>query len=253
MTTFSDLIGQIQALGIQKDDTVTLHTSLKAIGEIDYPEKTGADAVLDAFCQCLPNGLFLVPSHTFSNVRRVPVFDVQKTLPCIGTLPTVAVQRANAAHARGDLTCIRSLHPAHSMVAFGKNAVSYTDDDRNACTPMPEFGCYRKLYTHHAKILLIGVGLTNNTFIHAIDEYMEPNGVSAPYPVTAIDYDGSSTLRQVCNAHGPSGTYGKYLPVLTQWGAVTYGKLGNADVMVCDAVKTFDAIVSVWKELNPRP
>ena len=174
-------------------------------------------------------------------------------MPCIGTLPTVAVQRANAAHARGDLTCIRSMHPAHSMVAFGEKAVQYTADDENACTPMPEFGCYRKLYTHHGKILMVGVRMIHNTFIHAVDEYMEPDGVSAPYPVTAVDYDGNRVVRQVCNCHGPSAEYEKYLPVLREWGALSCGKLGNADVVVCDAVKTFDAIVSVWKSLNPRP
>lgn len=249
--TETDLIAQIKALGIREDDTVTLHVSLKAVGAIDSP-KTGADALLDALLACLPHGLLLVPSHTWSNVRETPVYDVRRTMPCIGTLPKVAVLRANAARDRGDRTCVRSMHPAHSVVAFGKDALIYTEDDRRACTPMPEFGCYRKLVGRHAKILLVGVGLTSNTFIHAVDEYMEPNGISAPYPVTAVDYDGTATPRWVCNCHGPSHENDKYLPALTEAGAVSTGKIGQADVIVCDAAKTFAAVTSVWKALNPR-
>ena len=53
-------------MGLCSTDTVTIHTSMKAIGEVEG----GADTVIDAFCESLDEGLFLVPTHTWSYVRR---------------------------------------------------------------------------------------------------------------------------------------------------------------------------------------
>jgi len=253
MHTRESLLRQIKEMGIKEDDLITFHISLKSMGDLDTAGTTGADLILDSFLECLPNGLLLVPSHTFRNVREIaPIYDVRNTMPCIGTLPRIAVERARDAYDRGDRTCIRSMHPAHSVVAFGKKAYEYTADDAKACSPMPEFGSYRKLLPGKGKILMIGVPLRNCTYIHAIDEYMEPNGVSKPYPVTAIDYEGAETLREVRNCRGPSGQYGKYMPILQETNSVSFHKLGDADVILCDVEKMFAAITSVWKELNPR-
>ncbi|MBE6928721.1 MAG: AAC(3) family N-acetyltransferase [Ruminococcaceae bacterium] len=250
MITESELIQQIRALGVLPDDTITIHISLKALGEIDTSEKTGAEVVIDALRACVPDGLLLIPAHTYSNVRQVPVFDVRRTIPCIGIVPRIAMEMANAAYDRGDRTIMRSLHPAHSVVAFGKNAEEYIRDDARACSPMPESGSYRKLKTHHAKILLIGVDFDKNTFFHSIDEYMNPDALSKPYPVTAIDYEGNETLRTVRNCGHPAAGYTRYRELLESAGAVWHGKLGQADVIVCDAALCFDTIAEVWDSLN---
>lgn len=252
MHTKESLTRQLQALGIVPTDLLTVHTSLKAVGSIASGKQTGADVLLDALRDCVPDGLLLIPSHTWKNIRETPVFDVRHSVPCIGTMPRVAVERANAAHLAGDSTVIRSLHPAHSVVAFGKNAEAYTYDDRFATTPMPANGSYRKLEQQGGKILLIGVGLTSNTFIHAVDEFMEPDGVSAPYPVTVIDYDGTAYHRQACNCKGPSAAYEQYRPYLEQAGALRYGKIGDADATLCDAEKTFACICDCFWDFHHK-
>ena len=249
--TRRELIRDIEALGILPDDLVTIHISLKAVGPIDPEDTTGAHVMISALRYCVRDGLLLIPSHTYANIRDVPVYDVRRSEPCIGTVPRVAVELANVAYDSGDPTVIRSLHPDHSVVAFGRDAVPYTADDARSETPMPEFGSYRKLERYGGKILLIGVGLTNNTFIHAVDEYVRPWELSAPYPVTVIDYEGNRTPRITCNCHGPSSKYEKYRPCLTEAGALTFGKIGDADVVVCDAKKTFRTIAEHFDELNP--
>ena len=60
MFTIEQLKQQIRDMGIQPDDTVLIHTSMRAVG----PVENGADGVIDAFCQVLDRGLFLVPTHT---------------------------------------------------------------------------------------------------------------------------------------------------------------------------------------------
>ena len=101
---------QIKAMGILPSDTVLIHTSMRAVGEVEG----GADGLIDAFQDYLQDGLFLVPTHTWANVNRDnPQYDVRSAVPCIGTLPRVAAFRPDG---------IRSLHPTHSIWATGKNA-----------------------------------------------------------------------------------------------------------------------------------
>ena len=90
MYTIEELKQQIRAMGIEKDDTVLIHTSMRAIGQVE----NGADGVIDAFCQVLSDGLFLVPTHTWAVVNREnPVYDVRTTVPNIGALPRTAAFR----------------------------------------------------------------------------------------------------------------------------------------------------------------
>jgi aminoglycoside N3'-acetyltransferase len=48
MFTEKNLICDIRALGIEDGDLLTVHTSLKSIGEIDGNGKSGAEVVIDA-------------------------------------------------------------------------------------------------------------------------------------------------------------------------------------------------------------
>ena len=87
MFTKEDLTAQIRQMGILPTDTVLIHTSMRAVGQVE----NGAHGVIDAFRDYLTEGLFLVPTHTWANVTREnPVYDVRSTVPCIGALPTAA-------------------------------------------------------------------------------------------------------------------------------------------------------------------
>lgn len=247
MYTKEKLTEQIRALGIRPDDIITVHTSLKSVGEIESRGKTTAEIFIEAAYDAVPEGLLVIPSHTYANIRQVPVFHIRETMPCIGAVPAAAVAMANQAYDRKDRSCIRSFHVSHSVVAFGKNAYEFTADDRNARTPMPYFGSYGKLKEYNARILLVGVDLHNNTFIHMIDEYAAPERLSPEYRITGIDYDGRAYERFARNCEGPSSEYPQYLPFLEAAGALSYGKIGDADVIVCDAGKTFDEILRLKK------
>ena len=242
MLTEDQLVAQLRDLGIEKDDTLMVHTSLKSIGKQDTGKKSGAEVLVSALCRSVSDGLLLIPAFTFSNIRQEPVFDIRDTKPCVGAVPCVAVELANRAYEIGDKTCLRSFHVSHSVVAFGKRAYEYTCADRNSCTPTPFGGCVGKLYEENAKILLIGVDMTKITFIHAIDEYLEPQGVSAPYYITATDYDGVQVQRTARNCQGPSRLYGVYEPYLREVGGVTDGMLGEAKVRLLSARKCFEVV-----------
>lgn len=242
MYTEEMLLRQLQDMGIRPTDTVIAHTSLKAVGQLDDAEKTGAEVLIAALRRAVPQGLLLIPAFTYANIREVPVFDIRNTMPCVGAVPCVAAKMANEAYDRADKTCVRSFHVSHSVVAFGERAAEYIQNDREINTPTPMNGSIGKLYEEHAKILLIGLDLVKATFIHAVDEALEPDGLSAPYPVTAIDYDGRAYPREGRNTQGPTADYPVYEPYFQKEGVITYGQLGDAQARLLDARKCFASV-----------
>ena len=254
MYTKSDLIRHIQALGIQPTDTIMVHTSLKSIGIIDAGNETSAQVYIDALRACVQDGLLLIPTHTWANVRENgQEFDVRTTLPCIGAVPTVAAQLAAESYNANRRDCLRSLHPTHSVVAFGCRAESYVADDVFATTPAPRNGCFGKLYAENAKILLVGVNQGRNTFFHAVDEYLDtPNRLlEEPVHLTVRDYAGNVTPRTLHrHSNSMSDYFMNYEAYLEQVDAVRFGRIGDALVRVCDARKCTEAIRALWKHAD---
>ncbi len=239
MYTKEDLIKHIQKLRIKPNDTVMVHTSLKSVGEIDSEGKTTAEVLIDALRECLCDGLLLIPAHTWATVpKESQIFDVMTSKPCVGAVPCAAVKLANEAREEGKTGIVRSLHPTHSVVAFGKDAEEYIQDDVFASTPAPWNGSFGKLSERGGKILLIGVEQNRNTYIHAVDEWLDlPDKlVEAIYDVQVRDYDGNLSDRRI-QPHVGNGHFffPYYEPYLDRNGAMTYGYIGDAFCRVCDA------------------
>lgn len=241
MYTKEQLMEQIRAMGIQKNDTVLIHTSMKAIGAVE----NGPDGVIDAFCEYLNDGLFIVPTHTWAVVGKTqPVYDVNKTVPNIGLIPRTAAFRKDG---------IRSLHPTHSVWAHGAGAEEYVKGEERITSPGAVGGAWERLAQVGAKILLIGVGNNRNTFIHAVDEWADiPDRLSKePYDVTIIDYEGKEITRP-CIGHSCSRSsdvsrqFVNFEKAFVELGAETFGKLGHAEVRIIDAVKCRDIVAKIY-------
>ncbi len=241
MVTKRDIFDFLQKINIKKDDTVLVHTSMKSIGEVE----NGCDGIIDAFTEYLSDGLFIVPTHTWANVNRDnPVYDVKSTKPCIGALPTVAAFRKDG---------IRSLHPTHSVTAFGKEAADFVKGEEKSTSPCPKGGVWERLYHRGAKILLIGVGLNRNTYIHAIDEILSLEGrLSSPFPLTIIDYEGKEHKIHFKSHTELTGSenFGNFKTPLEKLGALTYEKLGNATVGIFEIKSGTRIIKHLWKNAD---
>lgn len=66
MYTITDLINCITAIGIKPDNTVLVHSSMKAIGEVE----SGADTVLNAFIEYMKSGLLIFQTHTWAQMIK---------------------------------------------------------------------------------------------------------------------------------------------------------------------------------------
>ncbi len=247
MVTKNDVFKMLENSGIKRNDKVTIHVSLKQIGEIE----NGADGLIDSFKEYLSEGLLLIPTHTWNEVYGDgAVYDVRKSIPCIGTLPKIAAFRKDG---------VRSLHPTHSVTAFGKDAAEYVKGDENCTTPAPVASALSRLYEENGKILLLGVDHSSNTYLHAVDERLKiPNRIAKKcYDVTVYDYDGKKIFIPEFRGHYTEGIdcccsefYPNYTKLFEHENAVSYAKLGNAKVFVCDARKMTDALSKVWSKTD---
>ena len=246
MYTKEDLIQNLKEMGIRPTDTVMVHSSMKAIG----PVEGGAETVVDVFMEYLSEGLFMTPTHTWAQMSaEYNVFDPETEPACVGIIPNLFRQREGV---------FRSLHPTHSIAAYGRGAEEYVKGEEYATTPCPLGGCWDRLRDVKAKILLIGVTHVRNTYIHSVDEVFDvPERLTAePTIFRIVMPDGS--LKEVamhrhynCKAPHISEHFDKLGEALEELGATRKVCFGDAECILCDAEKIFEIYGKILKhEVN---
>ena len=245
MVTKQDVFSMLEGIGVHPCDKVTIHTSLKAIGEIEG----GAEGLLDALREYLCDGLLLVPTHTWLGLVQRDYYDRAETEPCIGVFPKVAAFHPDA---------VRSLHPSHSVAVFGKDAAAYVAQEKTFTSGTPTDGCLSRLYEEHGKILLVGVGFESNTYLHAVEERLQISDRMSEKTVTVGMKDEAGEIKKVpfhgYAVKGLTYSISVHYPVLEKpffhMGALNYGELGNAKVICCDAYKTTEAYAYLYSKMQ---
>lgn len=257
------LKGQLECMGLKGDETILIHSSMKAIGAVDG----GADTVLDVWMEYFKNGLLLLPTHTWKTVNADnPVYNPYTTPSCVGLLTNMFMKRDGV---------IRSLHPTHSMSGYGKNAAEYLAGEEYNNTPCTPGGCYDRLKEVGGKVLLVGVGHERNTYIHSVEEVLNvPNRLSDMPMELVIELQEESNnsgklppynrddgwkkhtdnklcrkvyVRKHYNAQQPhiSEDFVKLNKIFLDRGVVRKVKFGDADSLLCDAKGMFNIVRQV--------
>lgn len=243
--TKAELKRDLAAMGLTGNETILIHSSMRSIGAVEG----GADTVLDALMEFFAEGLLLLPTHTWRFINEENrVFDVRRSPCCVGILPELFRQRPGV---------VRSLHPTHSMAAYGKGAAAYIEGELNANTPCTPGGCYDRLRAAHGKVLLLGVTHARNTFIHSVEEVLNvPNRLTdKPMQMTVVDEAGAQHtvyMRRHYNAQQPhiSEDFVKLEQAYLDCGAARNTKFGDAKCILCDAEGLFRVTRHV---LAPNP
>lgn len=251
---------QLESMGLKGDETILIHSSMKAIGAVDG----GADTVLDAWMEYFKDGLLLLPTHTWKTVNADnPVYNPYTTPSCVGLLTNMFMKRDGV---------IRSLHPTHSMSGYGKNAAEYLAGEEYNNTPCTPGGCYDRLKEVGGKVLLVGVGHERNTYIHSVEEVLNvPNRLSDMPMELVIELQEESNnsgklppynrdegwkkhtdnklcrkvyVRKHYNAQQPhiSEDFVKLNQIFLDSGVVKKVKFGDADSLLCDAKGMFNVV-----------
>lgn len=254
---------QLESMGLKGDETILIHSSMKAIGAVDG----GADTVLDAWMEYFKDGLLLLPTHTWKTVNADnPVYNPYTTPSCVGLLTNMFMKRDGV---------IRSLHPTHSMSGYGKNVAEYLAGEEYNNTPCTPGGCYDRLKEVGGKVLLVGVGHERNTYIHSVEEVLNvPNRLSDMPMELVIELQEESNnsgklppynrddgwkkhtdnklyrkvyVRKHYNAKQPhiSEDFVKLNQIFLDSGVVRKVKFGDADSLLCDAKGMFNIVRQV--------
>ncbi|WP_028590586.1 AAC(3) family N-acetyltransferase [Paenibacillus massiliensis] len=242
MHTLESLVKQLEELGIDSQGTLLVHSSLKSMG----PVEGGADTVLDAYTAYMKDGLLVLPTHTWSYIKADnPRFYVDQSPSCIGILPELFRNRPGV---------VRSWHPTHSVAALGQDAVEFTKDDHLFDTPCARGSAWGKLLDRKATILLVGVDLRRNTFIHGVEEWADIPGrlTDAHEMLYTVLPDGTEIPVPSRRHWGLSWSehFWKVDEVLESRGAMRKGQLGDAVVRVCDAAAVAEVITEMLAD-NP--
>lgn len=241
MHTHASLTSDLRAMGIAPEDTVLVHSSMRSIGDVEG----GADTVVTALMDHLAPGLLVIPALTWTVAdEQSPLFDVRRTAPIVGLLPTLFWQRPGV---------LRSWHPTHSVCAFGPDAETFTAGGETWHTPCAYESSWRRLYDRDATILMVGCTLTTCTFLHGVEEWAGiPGRIGASRPMTIRTPDGD-LLQTTSAPHlgAVSEQYWRIEPDLRAAGALVDGRLGDAPVMVISARKACDIVTDrLAKEPN---
>jgi aminoglycoside N3'-acetyltransferase len=172
----AELAADLARMGIAQGDTLFIHSSLKSLGYIDGGATTVVQALQDAVG---PQGTLVIPTYYMpgGSIRATCemqdyVFDVRKDGTNMGRLP------------ESFLACTgihRSVHPTHSVSAWGRHAAYLTEAHHRAPSVFGEGSPWQRFVdVEHAKVLGLGISMGPVTFYHVLEDAM---GAAFPVPV----------------------------------------------------------------------
>ena len=244
MHTKQSLMNDLKNMNLDGKEAIMVHSSMKSIGEVEG----GADTVVDAFMEYFKEGLFMTPTHTWAQMNaEYATFNASTEPACVGIIPNVFRKREGV---------VRSLHPTHSIAAYGKNATEYIKGEENATTPCPPGGCWDRLREVGAKILLLGVTHGRNTFIHSVDEALgvkdrltdEPTLMHIVMPDGSIkDVNMHRHYNSVLGTGAFSDHFDKMKQAFYDCGAAREVIFGDAVCILCDAKKIYEVCKKLFE------
>lgn len=171
--TQRDIDNGLESVGLRSGDCILVHSSLSRFGYVEG----GVDTVIDALLNAVgTDGTLMMSAITTSakfvteciqassegRVADVQPFDPDKMKTWAGTIPENFRKRSGV---------IRSLHPTHSVTAYGELAEEMCSDHENAPGPCGKDTPYMRLgEIERGFILLLGTNHQSNTAIHGIEE-----------------------------------------------------------------------------------
>lgn len=159
------IANQLEALGVKKGGILLVHSSMKALGEIDG----GIETLIRGIKLALgPDGTLLMPALSYQYVdgENEDTFSVKDT-PCnIGAVPE---------YFRTMPGVMRSINPTHSVCGEGKYAQELLERHEQDKSPCGSNSPYKILGQLGGQILFIGCGLRPNTSMHGVEELVEPS------------------------------------------------------------------------------
>ena len=225
MITKQEIKRSLSLMGIVPGDVLLLHSAMTAIGGVEG----GADTVIDAFLETIGEEGTLVMSTL---TGWFAPFDAATSPSAVGYLSEVFRRRAGV---------LRSLHPVHSVCAYGKNAKFITEGHEHCKTGCGEGTPDLKIRDLGGKAIMLGVDMDRNTIMHSLEEAIDAKYLRT-LDIVAPTYLENYQNRTFTLEKFPPGhrDFMMITPYLRRAGAMTEGKIGNAVTKCIDIRKLFE-------------
>lgn len=228
--------------GVPHDAVLFVHSAFRRLGAQGFR----VDAFIEALLDYMRDGTLVMPTMTWRVVTTAqPVFDELATISHVGVVP----ERFRIAYATH-----RSLHPTHSVAAYGKLAASLTSGHHLDGTPCSLNSPYGRARSEDAHVLLLGIGLERCTAIHHAEEIAAPDIYLVP-PQAAADFelrarDGAVHRMRLRGHTKLNRDFPQFAKPLTERGLMRHGDMAGTP---WQAVAQSDLLTEVFAALERDP
>ncbi|MBL0330395.1 MAG: AAC(3) family N-acetyltransferase [Bacteroidetes bacterium] len=242
------LVADLIKIGIKKNDSVLVHSSLSKIGFVEGGPKTIVDALFDVVGK---EGTILFPSfpaigRNKTHLEEHPFFDINNTPSQMGAV-TEYFRKLDGVY--------RSFHPTDAVCAKGPLAEFYTNSHFGQLTPYNEHSPFRKLCSKNGKILMLGTTLNGAcTNLHTLEDAVEfrfPVYDGKIFEVDMVDMQGK-TSQMKTKVHNPDYSAKRNCdalkPMFEKENVLVNEKIGEANSMLIDANKMLEVMIKNYNE-----
>lgn len=246
--TQQKLVDDLKKIGLQKGDSVLVHSSLSKIGFVEG----GAATVVNGLFEVVgKEGTLLFPSfpakgRNKTHLEEHPFFDIKNTPSQMGSI-TEYFRQLEGVH--------RSFHPTDPICAKGPLAEYFTNSHFGQLTPYNENSPFRKLCEKKGKILMLGTTLNGAcTNLHTLEDavnFKYPVYDPIEFEVKMIDELGREH-RMKTKVHNPDYSAKRNCdalkPMFEKEGVLVNGMVGEAKTMLIDAQKMLEVMIKNYNE-----
>lgn len=242
VVTESAILKDLKRIGVEKGDTLLVHSSLSKIGYVEEGPKTVVSALLKSIGE---NGNLLMPSSPNASLQKEYV----EKNKMFNVLENRSVLGAITEYFRKYPGVKRSLNATEPVCALGPKQDYFVDGHLGEVTPYTSNSPFYKVAENKGKIFYIGVTLANaGTSLHCLEDAVDfeyPVYHENIYDVDIVDEQG--VLHHVkTKVHNPVWSAKRkcdeLIPMFMKQGVCVKDKIGKADVLVFDAFKMFEVM-----------
>lgn len=245
----SEIIEQLTSAGIEKGDTVLVHSALSKMGFVEGGPQTVVDALLETVGDTghilMPNSPN--PSFQLEYIQELTLFDVENDKSKLGAITEVFRKNSNA---------IRSCHPTEPVSCVGPNADYFVGHHFGEETPYTINSPFYRVAEQGGKILMIGVTLDNaGTNLHTLEDSIQDFKYPIYYPElfdVKIKFPDGVTRNMKTRVHDPEWSKKRncddLIPIFSEHKVLEEVKIGDARTLLLDAKKMLDTMIALYEK-----
>jgi aminoglycoside 3-N-acetyltransferase len=157
------LVPILESMGVPRNGVLVVHSAIALLSRRGFR----AEAMIETFLDYMREGTLVMPTMTWRAVTpQSPNWDELETRSETGVLTEIFRARYAAR---------RSIHPTHSVAAWGAAADALVAQHHLGDTPVSGNSPYGLMRSHKSYVMMIGVGLETCTAIHLPEETIAPD------------------------------------------------------------------------------